>query len=75
LKDAASTALYGSRGANGVVLVTTKKGKSGQTRISLDARWGWNSVGNFNTSGMKEASDYYEYYWKSIYNSYRYGVN
>ncbi|MBQ4162748.1 MAG: TonB-dependent receptor [Parabacteroides sp.] len=75
LKDAASTALYGSRGANGVVLVTTKKGKSGQTRISLDARWGWNSVGNFNTSGMTEASDYYEYYWRSIYNSYRYGVN
>jgi TonB-dependent SusC/RagA subfamily outer membrane receptor len=75
LKDAASTALYGSRGANGVVLVTTKKGKSGQTRIGFDARWGWNSVGSFNTSGMKEASDYYEYYWKSIYNSYRYGVN
>ena len=75
LKDAASTALYGSRGANGVVLVTTKKGKSGQTRISFDARWGWNSVGNFNTSGMTEASDYYEYYWRSIYNSYRYGVN
>ena len=75
LKDAASTALYGSRGANGVVLVTTKKGKSGQTRIGFDARWGWNSVGAFNTSGMKEASDYYEYYWRSIYNSYRYGVN
>lgn len=75
LKDAASTALYGSRGANGVVLVTTKKGKSGQTRISFDARWGWNSVGRFNTSGMTKASDYYEYYWKAIYNSYRYGVN
>ena len=74
LKDAASTALYGSRGANGVVLVTTKKGKSGQTRINFDARWGWNSIGQFNTSGIRDAADYYEYYWKSIYNSYRYGV-
>lgn len=38
LKDAASTAMYGSRGANGVVLITTKKGQSGKTRISFDAR-------------------------------------
>lgn len=75
LKDAASTAMYGSRGANGVVLVTTKKGQSGKTRISLDAKWGWNSIGPFNTSGMTDAADYYEYVWQSIYNSYRYGVN
>lgn len=38
LKDAAAAALYGARGANGVILVTTKKGKSGDTQISLDAR-------------------------------------
>jgi TonB-dependent SusC/RagA subfamily outer membrane receptor len=37
LKDAASTALYGSRGANGVVLVTTRKGAGGKTKISFDA--------------------------------------
>ena len=58
LKDAASTAMYGSRGANGVVLITTKKGQSGKTRISFDARWGWNSIGSFNTSGMTSAADY-----------------
>lgn len=75
LKDAASTAMYGSRGANGVVLITTKKGKTGKTRISFDARWGWNSIGSFNTSGMTSAADYYTYVWQSIYNSYRYGVN
>lgn len=75
LKDAASTAMYGSRGANGVVLITTKKGQSGKTRISFDARWGWNSIGSFNTSGMTSAADYYTYVWRSIYNSYRYGVN
>ncbi|GHB57262.1 SusC/RagA family TonB-linked outer membrane protein [Persicitalea jodogahamensis] len=37
LKDAASTSLYGSRAANGVVLITTKRGKTGQTNVSLNA--------------------------------------
>ncbi len=37
LKDAASAAIYGSRGANGVILVTTKKGKSGKANISYNA--------------------------------------
>lgn len=40
LKDASATAIYGSRGANGVVLVTTKKGKSGDGVISVGANWG-----------------------------------
>lgn len=35
LKDASSTAIYGSRGANGVILVTTKSGKEGKTKVSL----------------------------------------
>ena len=39
LKDASATAIYGSRGANGVVLVTTKKGKSGDGVISFNANW------------------------------------
>ena len=76
LKDAASTALYGSRGANGVILVTTKKGEgSGRPQVSFDARIGWNSVGQFAMSNMTKASDIYEYAWRSIYNSYRYGVS
>src|SRR5690606_14521872 len=37
LKDASSTAIYGSRGANGVVIVTTKKGASGTPKISYDS--------------------------------------
>ena len=37
LKDAASAAIYGSRGANGVILVTTKKGKSGKAKVSYNA--------------------------------------
>lgn len=40
LKDASATAIYGSRGANGVVLITTKKGKSGDGVISVSANWG-----------------------------------
>ncbi len=43
LKDAASTAIYGSRGANGVILVTTKKGKAGKTRIIVSGEVGQNS--------------------------------
>ena len=44
LKDAASTAIYGSRGANGVVIVTTKRGKAGKINVNLDAYWSFNSM-------------------------------
>src|SRR5690606_32712629 len=37
LKDADATAIYGSRGANGVILITTKKGKAGKTKLDLNA--------------------------------------
>lgn len=40
LKDASATAIYGSRGANGVVIITTKKGKSGDGVVSFSANWG-----------------------------------
>ena len=43
LKDAASNALYGARGANGVVMITTKKAKSKEAVINFDAKWGVNS--------------------------------
>lgn len=44
LKDAASTAIYGSRGANGVVLITTKSGHQGQTRFTVNAYYGVQSI-------------------------------
>lgn len=44
LKDASSTAIYGSRGANGVVLVTTRQGKEGKSTITFDAKVGLSSV-------------------------------
>lgn len=44
LKDASSTAIYGSRGANGVIVITTKKGKSGNLKVSLDVTGGISTV-------------------------------
>lgn len=40
LKDASATAIYGSRGANGVILISTRKGKEGKSNISFNAYWG-----------------------------------
>ena len=44
LKDAASSSIYGSRAANGVVLVTTKQGKSGKIQVSYDGYFGWQNI-------------------------------
>ena len=44
LKDASSTAIYGSRGANGVILVTTKSGKSGKVNVSYNAYYSWKKM-------------------------------
>ena len=44
LKDASSTAIYGSRGANGVILVTTKSGKEGKTSVSYNAYYSWKKI-------------------------------
>lgn len=65
LKDAASAAIYGANAANGVVLVTTKKGEKGEGRISYSMQIGSQSVGDYTetmdaasyTTWMKEAQD------------------
>lgn len=44
LKDASSTAIYGSRGANGVILVTTKSGKEGKVKVSYNAYYSWKKI-------------------------------
>ena len=49
LKDAASTAVYGSRGANGVIIVTTKKGRSGKTRVRFDMETGKSDIAYENS--------------------------
>lgn len=48
LKDASSTAIYGSAGANGVVIITTKRGAEGKTQINLDTYYGFSGQAYFN---------------------------
>ncbi len=56
LKDASSTAIYGSRGANGVIIVTTKSGKVGKISVSYNAYTGWKKIAN--TLDVLPAYDY-----------------
>jgi TonB-linked SusC/RagA family outer membrane protein len=70
LKDAASNALYGARGANGVIIVTTKKGATGKATVSLDAKWGFNTRGSRDYDRITNPGEYYEMYYKALYNSY-----
>ena len=66
LKDASAGALYGSRGANGVVLITTKKGKEGKVKVDLKANWGVSSRSIPRYETMDEAG-----YLEVIYQSYK----
>ncbi|MGL5273553.1 MAG: SusC/RagA family TonB-linked outer membrane protein, partial [Phocaeicola sp.] len=58
LKDASATAIYGSRGANGVILVTTKGGSKGKSNITLGVYWGvqsrWNKLNLMNSKSQAE---------------------
>ena len=56
LKDAASAAIYGSAGANGVVLITTKQGREGKAQISFDAYYGIQNVAR--KANMLNAKEY-----------------
>lgn len=68
LKDAASNALYGARGANGVIMITTKRAKSGKSVITLDSKWGANSRAVQTYDCVTDPGEYYELYYKSLYN-------
>ena len=68
LKDAASNALYGARGANGVILITTKRGKSGDARINFNAKWGVNKRGIASYDRVSDPGKFYEMAFSSIYN-------
>ena len=46
LKDASATAIYGARGANGVVIITTKSGQVGKPKITYDGSYGWQTISN-----------------------------
>lgn len=59
LKDASASAIYGSRGANGVILITTKKGTAGKTTISFDAYWGTSKI--INNLDLMSGPEWYDY--------------
>ena len=69
LKDAAASAIYGSRGANGVVLITTKRARGGDAVINFDARWGSNSRLIPQYDVIDDPAEYYETHYKMRYNS------
>ncbi len=68
LKDATATAIYGSRGANGVVLINTKRGKSSRSQIQLESKVGF----NFNLlpryDVVRSPEDYIGLSWEALYN-------
>ncbi len=68
LKDAASNALYGARGANGVIIVTTKKGSTGAARVTFDAKWGSNQRAAQDYDYITNPAEYYEVYYGSLRN-------
>ena len=68
LKDAASTAIYGSRGANGVILINTKQGKTGKPIISFKALTGFNSQAGNNILRPLNAAQYTELFLEGYIN-------
>jgi TonB-linked SusC/RagA family outer membrane protein len=70
LKDAASAAIYGSRGSNGVILITTKSGKSGKSTIEFDAYYGLQK--RFSKVDVLNRDEYIDYAIEERTNSYIY---
>ena len=73
LKDAASNALYGARGANGVIMITTKRAKAGDARVNFDAKWGVNMAARQLYDYTRDPGQYYEMHYASLKNYYMYG--
>ena len=69
LKDAAANSMYGARGANGVIMVTTKGSKTGRAKVNFEARWGFNTRGVKNYDIISDAGEYYEMMYESYRNS------
>lgn len=76
LKDATATSLYGSRGANGVIVITTKKGRSRDNSaiINIDLRTGLVQRGIPNYDVITDEAEYYEMAWRAYYNNLVYGL-
>ncbi len=59
LKDASSAAIYGARGANGVIIITTKKGKKGKPRFSYDGSYGWKEI--YNVPDLMNGQEHWDF--------------
>jgi TonB-linked SusC/RagA family outer membrane protein len=66
LKDATAAAIYGSRAGNGVILITTKQGKIGRTKLNLNASTGFSNQA-VKYHDVMNASEYYKMYWDVYY--------
>lgn len=73
LKDAAANSMYGARGSNGVIIITTRRGTSDKVRIEFDAKVGVNSRGVPTYDIVTSPADYYEMTWGSLRNDVYYG--
>lgn len=75
LKDAAANSLYGARGANGVILITTKKGSlNGKSRVTVDAKWGVNSRAVPLYETVSNQGQFYELAWEALRNQQHYAL-
>ncbi len=70
LKDAAANSMYGARGSNGVILITTKRGQKGVTKVNVDARYGINSRAVPAYNVITSPGDYYEMMYEALRNNY-----
>ena len=71
LKDAASNALYGARGANGVIIITTKKAnQKGEATVTFDAKWGANTRALQHYDVITDPGQYYEMHYGAMKNYY-----
>lgn len=69
LKDAAAASIYGSRAANGVILITTKSGKEGKSKISFRTSTGVDVLANDNHYGAMSAKDFLQYSRDAVINA------
>ena len=67
-KDASASSIYGARGSNGIIMITTKKGKEGKTNVNFDAKWGFSERGVDLYQTVRSEADYYELFWESLRN-------
>ena len=75
LKDASSTAIYGARGANGVIIITTKRANmSGEAKVTFDAKWGANTRALQKYEVIDNPGMYYEMHYRAMNNYYLNGL-